>query len=61
MSPFRKERKHSMKRSATILTVTAGLLLPAALSAAPPDNARTIRLVQDDAQQFMVSKVYKLQ
>lgn len=50
-----------MKRSATILTVTAGLLLPAALSAAPPDNARTIRLVQDDAQQFMVSKVYKLQ
>lgn len=49
-----------MKRSATILTVAAGLLLPAALSAAPPDNARTIRLVQDDAQQFMVSKVYKL-
>lgn len=49
-----------MKRSTTIMTVAAGLLLPAALSAAPPDNARIIRLVQDDAQQYMVSKVYKL-
>ena len=49
-----------MKRSITVLTVSAGLLLPGMLAAAPPENARTIRFVQDDAQQYMVSKVYRL-
>jgi len=51
-----------MNRSITVLTVTAGLLLPAMLPAAPPEpeSSRTIHLVQDDAQPYMVSKVYKL-
>ncbi len=51
-----------MNRSITALSAAAGLFLPVALSAAPPEagNTRTVRLVQDDGQEYMVSKIYKL-
>ena len=50
-----------MNRIFAAIAVTAGIL-PALLPAAPPtsETTRTIRLVQDDAQEYMVSRVYKL-
>ena len=50
-----------MNRFLTAIATAAGIL-PLALSAAPPDSntSRTIRLVQDDAQEYMASRVYKL-
>ena len=50
-----------MNRILAAIAVTAGTL-PAILPAAQPtpETSRTIRLVQDDAQEYMVSKVYKL-
>ncbi|MBS1368601.1 MAG: hypothetical protein HPZ91_01480 [Lentisphaeria bacterium] len=50
-----------MNRAFAAIAAAAGML-PAVLSAAPPESetSRTIRLVQDDAQEYMVSKVYQL-
>lgn len=51
-----------MNQPIAALAVSAGLLLPGALAAAPPETGetRTIRLIQDDAQEYMISKVYEL-
>ena len=50
-----------MKWILTAAAIAAGTL-PSFLSAAPPspESSRTIRLVQDDAQEYMASRVYRL-
>ncbi len=50
-----------MKWILTAAAIAAGTL-PTFLSAAPPspESSRTIRLVQDDAQEYMASRVYRL-
>ena len=40
--------------------VLAALSAPGAEADAPPQNVRKIRLIQDDAQDYMVSKIYSL-
>ena len=47
-----------MNRTAAALLLGAGLLQT--VCAAPTENVRTIRLIQDDAQDYMVSKIFEL-
>ena len=50
-----------MNRSlATLLLTAAGMFSVAAAPPGQPERTRTIHLVQDDAQEYMVSKVYDL-
>ena len=49
-----------MKRFAAALLLAAGFCLAAAPTTRAEKNVRTIRLIQDDAQDYMVSKVYQL-
>ena len=43
-----------------MLALGAGFCLFAAPAAPAEKNVRTIRLIQDDAQDYMVSKIYRL-
>ena len=49
-----------MKRFAAALLLAVGFCLAAAPTTRAEKNVRTIRLIQDDAQDYMVSKVYQL-
>lgn len=49
-----------MKRFAAALLLAAGFCLAAAPGPRTEKNVRTIRLIQDDAQDYMVSKIYQL-